>query len=227
MAFATGRLSKIRTTQIITVVLQQAARGADHLKSRHNRPTGNNPDLNKLRIIGGLWRGRKLSFPGIDGLRPTGDRIRETLFNWLAPYIVGANTIDLFAGSGALGIEAASRLAGQVTLVEYNSRAALALQHNIDSLHARNISLVKSDALAFLDRTDREKPYDIVFLDPPFKSDLLTPAISRLSQPGLLGKGAFIYVETDKNIAVETPVNWTIFREKVAGNVCYRLYLAN
>lgn len=141
--------------------------------------------------------------------------------------MAGAKVIDLFAGSGALGIEAASRQAGQVTLVENNPRVVLSLQKNINNLAAENINLVKSDALSFLEGTHPGSPYDIVFLDPPFKHNLLTPAIVRLSRPGLLHEGALIYIETEKDVSVESPANWRIFREKAAGNVCYRLYLVN
>ena len=196
------------------------------MKARYSRKASHRSDKNQLRIIGGKWRGRKLSFPTVAGLRPTGDRLRETLFNWLAPYIEGANVVDLFAGSGALGIEAASRQAGKVTLVEKNPLAARQLELNIARLAAANILLYHMDAITFLDTRPAE-PFDIVFLDPPFNSALLTDSIARLQHAGLLAAGAFIYVETAIGISMPAPETWHVLRQKSAGNVCYSLYRAD
>jgi 16S rRNA (guanine966-N2)-methyltransferase len=146
--------------------------------------------LGTLRIIGGQWRGRKLSFAAAEGLRPTTDRVRETLFNWLSPSLRDARCLDLFAGSGALGLEALS--------------------------HA-------TDATAFLQRA--RDVYDVVFIDPPFGKVLIGPAFTQLVQAGMIAGAGLIYVEcAAREPAPEVPPGWRLHREKVAGEVAYRLY---
>ncbi len=174
-----------------------------------------------VRIIGGQHRGRKLPFPEMPGLRPTGDRIRETLFNWLQPVIEGARCLDLFAGSGALGMEAASRGAGRVVMVEQAGSVVRQLERNRQQLELAQVDIVRADALQFLER--QPAPFDIVFLDPPFDGNLLAPLCQRLTL-GWLSDGARIYLEED--ISREFPLlpeGWEWLRQKTAGRVRYGL----
>lgn len=178
----------------------------------------------QIRIIGGQWRGRKLTVPDTTGLRPTIDRVRETLFNWVAPVIQQARCLDGFAGSGALGFEALSRYAAHVTLLENKRSIARQLKQNAVLLKAKNARIINTNTLNWL--TQAGKPYDMVFLDPPFHRDLLNQTHRLLEQQGWLATKAWIYVETEaKNSQIEIPVTWTLHREKVAGQVAYRLYV--
>lgn len=176
----------------------------------------------KLRIIGGRWRSRTLSFPAIDGLRPTGDRIRETLFNWLAPILPGSRCLDLFAGSGILGFEALSRGADHCTLVELNPVAVRQLKANADLLKAKDADIKAISALEFLAKPP-PAPFHVVFLDPPFAADLWQPIINLLTA-GWLHEDALIYVESPAELILNPPPNWHPHREKRTGQVCYRLY---
>lgn len=189
-------------------------------KSSKPKPAGSN----QLRIIGGTWRGRKLSFPDVDGLRPTGDRIRETLFNWLAPDIQGARCLDLFAGSGALGLEALSRGASYSLMRERNSQAAHQLQLNLQLLQATQGEVSQGDTLAWLEQPNGGAPFDLVFIDPPFQLDLWQRAIDALENGGYLTDKAVIYVESGKDDSYQIPSSWSLHRDKTAGNVCYRLF---
>ncbi len=175
-----------------------------------------------IRIIGGQWRGRKLPVIDADGLRPTGDRIRETLFNWLAPYTAGARCLDLFAGTGALGLEAASRGAAEVQFAEYNTRAVQQLRHNLSSLNCDNAQVYAGDGVEWL-RTKPPEPFDIIFLDPPFAENLWHPASIALSQ-GWLQTDALVYIECPKNQQLQLPLNWQQHKEKTAGAVRYGLF---
>jgi 16S rRNA (guanine966-N2)-methyltransferase len=179
---------------------------------------------NQVRIIAGQWRGRKISFPEVRGLRPTPDRIRETLFNWLQPVLPGARCLDLFAGSGALGFEAASRGAAQVVMVESERDVVRALQENAKLLSASPVQICRQDAASYL--AAGSGPFDVVFLDPPFSSPaLLMQSIAGLSTPGWLAAGAWIYVESPSNVAEPAlPENWTLEKQKKAGQVACRLY---
>lgn len=182
------------------------------------------PGRNQLRIIGGQWRSRRLPFPSIAGLRPTADAVRETVFNWLQPYIRGARCLDLFAGSGALGLEAVSRGARQAVLVERSRTVAAALLANVDRLRASAaVQVVHADAQRFL--AGQGEPFDVVFLDPPFKSaGLIEPVCRRLDAAGWLANGALIYLETDSHRAMGgLPGGWRALRGGVAGTVSYRL----
>lgn len=177
---------------------------------------------NTLRIIGGQWRGRKLRFADGEGLRPTTDRVRETLFNWLQPVIQGARCLDLFAGSGALGLEALSRGAREVVFIETNPRAIAALKENLTLLQAGNSRVIRGDALAFLDGSAEH--FDVIFLDPPFRRDLLVPVLQRLANSGWLAPGAYIYLELESEEGVpELPEGWELLRSKQAGQVAYHL----
>lgn len=195
-----------------------------HRQRSTSSPSGRRA-VGQLRIIGGQWRGRKLRFNEVDSLRPTGDRIRETLFNWLAPVIAGASCLDLFAGSGALGLEALSRGAASVTMIERHPAAVSALQENCQLLQADGADILAADALNWLENTRPETPFDIVFLDPPFGAGLLNPCLKLLLRPGLLAAGAYIYIESDRmESPPDTPAELNMLKEKTAGQVCYRLY---
>ena len=177
---------------------------------------------NTLRIIGGQWRGRKLRFADGEGLRPTTDRVRETVFNWLQPVIAGARCLDLFSGSGALGLEALSRGADEVLFIERNPQAVKALRENLALLEAANAEVHQGDALVWLRGTPR--PFDVVFLDPPFRQDLLAPALKLLAEGGWLADHARIYIELESEQGEpELPEGWELLRSKQAGQVAYHL----
>ncbi len=178
---------------------------------------------NQLRIIAGVWRGRKLNFPAVAGLRPTPDRVRETLFNWLAPVMPGARCLDLFAGSGALGFEAASRGAAVVELVERDTQIAAALRAHVASLAASQVHVVTAEALNYLAGT--AAPFDIVLLDPPYdRPELLAACCTQLETGGWLAPLARIYLETRGKTGLPAlPANWELIRSKQAGQVAYHL----
>lgn len=180
-----------------------------------------------LRIIGGEWRSRKLPFPTLEGLRPTPDRVRETLFNWLQTSTPGAACLDLFCGSGALGFEALSRGATSVTFVDQAPEVAYQIRQNLQILKAQNAEVSCSNVLDWLENkvADQEARYDLVFLDPPFNRDLIRPVVTLLEARGLLNNQALIYVESESHWVPDgLPANWTLYREKRAGQVSYRLY---
>jgi len=176
----------------------------------------------RIRIIGGQLRNSRLDVPDLPGLRPTADRVRETLFNWLAPVITGARCLDLCAGTGALGVEALSRGAASVQFVERDARAAQALRANLERLKAQGGQVATTDAMAFLQGAPQ--PFGLVFLDPPFALDLWSSLAQRLEQGGWLAPGAWIYVESPKGSAPALPGNWAGHREGAAGEVRYALY---
>ncbi|WP_202308241.1 16S rRNA (guanine(966)-N(2))-methyltransferase [Dryocola clanedunensis] len=178
----------------------------------------------QIRIIGGQWRGRKLPVPDSPGLRPTTDRVRETLFNWLAPSMVDAGVLDCFAGSGALGLEALSRYAASATLLEMDRSVSAQLQKNLLTLKASNGTVVNTNTLNYLAQPGT--PHSIVFVDPPFRKGLLEETLTLLETNGWLAQEALIYVESEvENGMPPVPASWTLHREKVAGQVAYRLYL--
>ena len=179
---------------------------------------------NQLRIIGGQWRGRKLSFPSVDGLRPTTDRVRETIFNWLMADIHGAQCLDLFAGSGALGLEALSRGAGLVDLIDNARPAVSQLQQNLQQLDANHGQVFHANAAEWLQH-NTDKRYDIIFLDPPFGQHLAQTCVQLINQQAMLKPGGWLYLEMGKQEPLPAlPPNWQLYREKFAGQVCYRLY---
>lgn len=177
-----------------------------------------------VRIIGGQWRGRKLNFPATGGLRPTGDRIRETLFNWLAPRLPHARCLDLFAGSGALGLEALSRGAAEVVLLERQKQAWEQLRNNLAMLRAEGAKLHHVDALQWLSETAPKLGFDVVFIDPPFEHDLWQASVDALHLGGWLAPGAAIYLESGQDVPYQVPDTWMLHRDKSAGQVRYRLY---
>jgi 16S rRNA (guanine966-N2)-methyltransferase len=172
---------------------------------------------NRVRIIGGLWRRRFIHFPEVEGLRPSPDRVRETLFNWLGQDLTGLSCLDLFAGSGALGFEAASRGAARVVMVDKNRVVSRALRENATRLGATDIDVMQDDALGYLRRDTSD--YDIVFLDPPFVEDLL-PAVLPAVVPRLAA-GARVYVESGKALTPGSP--WRMLRGQRAGRVYFQL----
>jgi len=177
----------------------------------------------KLRIIGGSLRGSKLAVPDVPGLRPTSDRVRETLFNWLMPVIDGARCLDLFAGTGALGIEALSRGAAWADFIESDSRLAQALRENLQRLKQTQASVRSGDAATLL-RMPPQSPYDIVFVDPPFSAAFWEPIAHTLEAQGWLRAGSFIYLEMPAQLRPTLPEAWDLHRESTAGAVRYALY---
>jgi 16S rRNA (guanine966-N2)-methyltransferase len=175
---------------------------------------------NQIRIIGGHWRGRKLNFPDAEGLRPTADRVRETLFNWLAGHMTGSRCLDMFAGSGALGFEALSRGASHCCFVDQNAAVLKQIQTNCGLLDATaNSELLLADASKPI---DLEGTFDIVFLDPPFKGPALEACLDWLLTSSLLKPDALIYIETAKNAPWHNDA-MTIIKDKQAGDVSFKL----
>jgi 16S rRNA (guanine966-N2)-methyltransferase len=181
-------------------------------------------NANSLRIIGGKWRSRVVEFPDSEGLRPTPDRVRETVFNWLQMQIGGARCLDLFAGSGALGFEAASRGAEQVTLVESNHKVAATLTENLSVLKADNCQVITQSALDFVS-SYRGDAVHLVFIDPPYQADLWSDTAALLTKKKVLADNALIYLEyASKQQAPLLPDSWHLLKDKVAGEVHYCLY---
>ncbi len=177
----------------------------------------------RLRIVAGNWRSRLLEIADVPGLRPTSERIRETLFNWLATDVVDARCLDLFAGSGALGLEALSRGAASCVFVENSASAAATLRRNIAALDAGGAEIHEIDAIEYLQGVDKVE-FDIVFLDPPFAAVMLTDLCRLLVERSLLTDDARIYIEEDRSTpAIVLPEGWQTLRTKNAGNVRYSL----
>lgn len=170
-----------------------------------------------VRIIGGAWRSRRVRFPDRDGLRPTPDRVRETLFNWLGQDLAGRDCLDLFAGSGALGFEAASRGARRVTMVESDVATWRALLASRETLAATAVNVVRADALEFLG--NHQDQYHVIFLDPPFATDHWTPLLAQL--PRNLVTGGLVYCE--RAHALEAPDGWAVVKSGRAGQVRHQL----
>jgi 16S rRNA (guanine966-N2)-methyltransferase len=192
-------------------------------QQRKSRRTTRDSPPGRLRIVAGKWKSRNLKIASAPGLRPTSERIRETLFNWLSPRIHGARCLDLFAGTGALGLEALSRGAATVTFVERSREAVTSLRQACDELGADGVTIHSVDALRFLD-SKQDEAFDLVFLDPPFADDSLAVLCRLLNDGGHLSKGARIYLEQDKRqTPPELPEGWVVAREKTAGNVRYSL----
>jgi 16S rRNA (guanine966-N2)-methyltransferase len=177
----------------------------------------------RLRIVAGNWRSRLLDIADVEGLRPTSERIRETLFNWLTPNLHGARCLDLFAGTGALGLEALSRGAGTAVFVERSPVAARQLEANIDLLKAAGARVIKQDARRYLENATGGR-FNLVFLDPPFAEDLLEETCRLLTDSGILADGALVYLEQDRSRPeVALPEAWRVIKNKTAGNVRYKL----
>ena len=184
----------------------------------HQKPNG------VIRIISGRWRGRKLPVIDAQGLRPTTDRNKETLFNWLMPYVQNARCLDAFAGSGSLGFEALSRHAQSVTFIEFNKQAANNLHSNSKVLKilSEQAIIICGDAEKVMSSLTQK--FDLVFLDPPFHKGLLSKAINRIDQQSLLSEQAVIYIESEGQADYEVPVDWLLLKEKQSTQMLMRLY---
>ncbi len=187
-----------------------------------NKPVANHSNAGRLRIIGGTWRGRKIDFIATPGVRPTPDRIRETLFNWLQTTIAGARCLDLFSGSGALGFEALSRGATEVVMIDQSSAVIKQLTANANLLRASGAQIEQCNAESYLQRPPQ--PFDIVFLDPPFETESLEKYCAQLEIAGWLAPRASIYLERARGSRPpQLPDGWQFHREKQAGKVIYAL----
>jgi 16S rRNA (guanine966-N2)-methyltransferase len=180
-----------------------------------------NQQRNQLRIIAGAWRGRKLAFAPVVGLRPTPDRVRETLFNWLGLSVHGARCLDLFAGSGALGLEAASRGAAAVVLVDADPRVVRTLEEQVRVLDARQVRIVQATCERYLQGP--AEPFDVVFLDPPYRQGLLPGCMEQLERRGWLSPDAWIYLEAERGLEPPLPATCEPYRSKTTGQVGYHL----
>ncbi len=193
---------------------------------RAGNPRGRGAQSRVIRVIGGAMRGRRWRFPDIPEIRPTPDRVRETLFNWLGTHVVGARCLDLFAGSGALGLEALSRGASGVVFVEQHAAIARALSALMSEWKVQGAEVVRADALSYLRGAAR--PFDIVFLDPPFSAGLHAPAAALLEERGWLAPHALIYMEcAGREPLPALPAAWQERKAKQAGEVGYHLLARN
>ncbi len=190
--------------------------------SKQRKQSAKPSNKGSIRIIAGLHRGRKLPVLMAEGLRPTTDRVKETVFNWLMPFIQDSNCLDCFAGSGGLGFEALSRGASHVSFIELNKAAALQLKENQQLLKTDNISIINSDAIHFIKHNTQK--FDVVFLDPPFRKGFIEQTTQLLNENSL-ADNALIYIEMEsEQNNQKLPLNWKLLKEKVAGQVIYRLY---
>jgi 16S rRNA (guanine966-N2)-methyltransferase len=184
----------------------------------------NEKSRNRLRIIGGEWRSRLVQFADSPDLRPTPDRVRETLFNWLQPTLVGARCLDLFAGSGVLGFEALSRGATAVVALELDTKAAAAIRDNIRALQTDKLRLEQRNGVEWLASNPQQQRFDVVFLDPPFADNLLAECCRLLVQQQWLAPRALVYVESGASLdEIALPTGWDLIRHKRAGAVFYGL----
>ena len=181
--------------------------------------------LNKIKIIGGAWRGRSIEFPLAEGLRPTPARVRETLFNWLAPNIIDAIFLDAFGGSGALSFEALSRGAKSGVFIDNVNVTRKYCHVNAEKLGASTLKIIQGTSPTRFSSLTPEKPYDVVFLDPPFGYRLLKPALDALLSYQLIDKASVIYFEVEKALALESLVeaNFSVLKKLTAGEVSYGL----
>jgi 16S rRNA (guanine966-N2)-methyltransferase len=191
------------------------------VQKRAGHPSRSGPG-GRFRIIGGEWRGRRLALPPGVEIRPTPDRVRETLFNWLAPVIAGARCLDLYAGSGALGLEALSRGAARAVFVDRVPAAVRQIAAHLGTLHCDRGETACMDAMRYLERP--AAPFDVVFLDPPYRSDLLGPALARLFAGGWVAPAGSVYLEHESGMdPPAAPAGWRLFRSAAAGQVRYHL----
>jgi 16S rRNA (guanine966-N2)-methyltransferase len=198
------------------------------LKNLNNTTFSQNKSKNQVRINGGSLRGQKIIFSNTSGLRPTGNRIKETLFNWIGQHVENSNCLDLFSGSGSLGIESISHGAKSVTMIEKNHFAFLAIKNSCARLNIKNVTIIEADAIKWISEESNGATFDLVFLDPPFMSDLVPVCCNILEKNKLLSSPCYIYVETSKKQkGLCVPENWILLKDKVTGQVAYKLYLRN
>ncbi len=177
---------------------------------------------NDVRIIGGRWRGRRVHFVDRPNLRPTPDRVRETLFNWLRPSVAGTRCLDLYAGSGALGLEALSLAAASAVFVEQDAEAAAAIRANIARLGAQHAEVMEMGVDAFL--AQPATPMDVVFIDPPYASGCIAPVCALLEDRGWVKSGSLVYIECERELEpLPLPPAWELVHSKIAGRVGYHL----
>jgi 16S rRNA (guanine966-N2)-methyltransferase len=195
------------------------------MKSSHRKPaTLSHSGPGFVRIISGQWRGRRLPVLDAAGLRPTTDRVKETLFNWLMQDTAGRTVLDCFSGSGSLALEALSRQAEFATLLELDKTAVRQLQQHLLTLGCQQAEVIQTNALQYLQQPAK-RVYDLVFLDPPFRQQLLLPAAQLLEQQGWLTADALIYLECEKELSLANlPAHWRLYKESIAGQLAYRLY---
>lgn len=182
--------------------------------------------VTQVRIISGKWRGTRLDVPTVEGLRPTSNRVRETLFSWLLPHIEGAKVLDLFSGTGVLAFEALSRGASSALAIDKDKNAVYSIKNTIEYLECERIfQLKKVDTLHYLKKQRTVNTFDIVFLDPPFFKKMIEPICKVLEERGWLSSYSWIYIESEKTPSQLTiPSNWKLYREKKAGRVYYTLH---
>ncbi|GAB0109921.1 16S rRNA (guanine(966)-N(2))-methyltransferase RsmD [Pseudoalteromonas distincta] len=193
-------------------------------KTTQNKAT-NKPSDGFIRVISGRFRGRKLPVKNVEGLRPTTDRIKETVFNWLMQDTRDTNVLDCFAGSGGLGFEALSRFAKSATFIELDTLAAKQLEQNISTLKLDNAHVKHSNSLSFLEQKNTNEAFNLVFVDPPFRKNLAKTTCDLLEKNQWLSNEALIYVEVETELSTfQQPSNWLLIKEKTAGQVFCRLY---
>lgn len=193
------------------------------MKKNRNSPQSVH-QMGEVRIIAGLWRGRKLPVLNAQGLRPTTNSVKETLFNWLMHDIPYSRCLDCFAGSGSLGFEALSRQAQAVIFLEKFANAANQLKKNLQTLKTENSTVIQTDTLQYLANKNSGKLFDIVFINPPFHQNLVPQVLNLLKENNWLAENAILYVETEKNHSpLDLPEDWQILKEKVSGMVVSRL----
>lgn len=187
-------------------------------------PITSDKPRNRLRIIGGDWRSRIVEFADTPDVRPTPDRVRETLFNWLQPVIAGAHCLDVFAGSGVLGFEALSRGAASVVALELDPKAATAIRLNAKTLQTAKLKLEQRSGLEWLGSNVQQQRFDVVFLDPPFAANLFADCCRLLAEQQWLAPRALVYLESGASLETLTlPEGWKLIRHKRAGAVHYGL----
>jgi 16S rRNA (guanine966-N2)-methyltransferase len=193
----------------------------------HSEPAHAHGGPGEVRIISGQWKGRKLPVLNVQGLRPTTDRVKETLFNWLMQDVAGRRVLDCFSGSGSLAFEALSRHASNALLIELDAKAAKQLQQNLARIQCSNATVVNTSCLTYLNKPATSQ-FDLVFLDPPFRQGLLLPACQQLAEHGWLAPSALVYIEAEKELALtELPEQWRLLKEKIAGQLAYRLFIVD
>jgi 16S rRNA (guanine966-N2)-methyltransferase len=178
--------------------------------------------MGQIRIISGKWKGKKLTIAAVPGLRPSSDRIRETVFNWLQWQIASSYCLDLFAGSGVFGIEAVSRGANYARLVEKHPVVARNLRQQLTILNSTNLELIQADALDYI-QIPAIQQFDVVFLDPPFRQNLLAVTCEYLEQYQWLTESAYIYVEMEAELMIKFPPTWQLLKDKRSGQIRYCL----